>query len=211
MTSSADVQFSLSYGNRDGSGSVVFSDATGYTPSRAIYGQYRNLLYGDESRNFTFGTTDSKEIIVINVNRSRYKEHLEIGNWSIRLKNYVSASIPGQDLYLTDDSNLTTSPTYLTNVGRMYNIVSGALGFPYNSSSNQTNSGSYGLFLPDAGLYILNPQALKLSASLGGISLSVPSTSLTTGSSQINNFCQVFFTGSITQRSEEQFQINFIL
>jgi hypothetical protein len=203
MTSSANIQFSIAYGHRNGSGSTLFSDATGFTPSRSIYGQYRNLVYGDENRNFTFGLTDSKDIIVINVARSRYREHLEVGGWSLRLKNYVSSSIPGQDIYLTDDSNLTTSAVQLTNIGRMYNIVSGALGFPYNSSSVQTNSGSYGFFFPDAGIYILNPRALSLSSSLGGIDLVVPTSGIDTGSAPLNNFCRVFFTGSLTQRSEE--------
>jgi len=48
----------------------------------------------------------------------------------------------------------------MTNVGRQYNIVSGSSGVMSGSNLSQTNSGSFGLFYPDAGFIILNPAAL---------------------------------------------------
>jgi hypothetical protein len=51
----------------------------------------------------------------------------------------------------------------MTNVGRQYNIVSGSSGVMSGSNLSQTNSGSFGLFYPDAGFIILNAAA---SASL---------------------------------------------
>ena len=43
----AEVQFNIAYGNKNGSGSAFYnSQITGSTPTRTIYGQYRNLIYG---------------------------------------------------------------------------------------------------------------------------------------------------------------------
>ena len=51
----AEVQFACAYGNRVGSGSPDFTNDTGsfgLNASRAIYGQYRQLVYGEENQNF---------------------------------------------------------------------------------------------------------------------------------------------------------------
>lgn len=181
-TSGSDVQYAIAYGHISGSGSAVFNSLVNEkSPTRDIYGQYRNLVYGDEGSVFNFGGSGgiSRDIIVLNVNRSRYKEKINTGTWNLTLKN-------GTDyLYLTDNSKDSSTTSFLGG-NRFYYIVSGSNGNSYNTSSIQTNSGSYGMFFPDMGLYVLNPRALSLSYANGGIGMTVDETSAITYSSGYN-------------------------
>ena len=53
---SSRVQFAVAYGHKTGAGSVPYnSNVAGKSPSATIYGQYRNLVFGDEDTDFTFG------------------------------------------------------------------------------------------------------------------------------------------------------------
>jgi hypothetical protein len=168
----SEVQFSLAYGHISGSGSAVFNNLVDEkTPTRDIYGQYRNLVYGDEGSVFNFGGSNgiSRDIFVVNVNRSRYKEKINTGTWNLTLKNNSSY------LYLTDNSKDTSVNSFIGG-NRVYYIVSGSNGNSYNTSSIQTNSGSYGYFFPDMGIYVLNPRALALSYADGGIGMTVDET-----------------------------------
>ena len=57
---STAVQFAIAYGNKAGSGSANFNDSVpGVSPTRTVYGQYRNLVYGDENAQFIFGAVTS--------------------------------------------------------------------------------------------------------------------------------------------------------
>ena len=76
-STNAAVQFALTYGNLLGSGSTNYNDLVpGKTPTRTVYGQYRNLVYGDENSIFNFGGVTASDFWAISVERSRYKEHL---------------------------------------------------------------------------------------------------------------------------------------
>lgn len=163
--SNSAVQFSIAYGNRFGSGSAPFNTMIpDMTPSKVNYQQYKTLVYGDSSEYFNFGyqNTASMDIIVINVDRNRYKESLFPGTFNLFLGS------GGNLLKLTDNSNDVTTVTYL-DCGRAYDIISGSNGTAINSpartgvAKGYTTSGSYGLFLPDVGLIILNPRALSLA------------------------------------------------
>ena len=169
---SAESQFSIAYGHVSGSGSSYFNPLVpDKTPTRDIYGQYRSLIYGDENSAFYFGGTQyvSRDIIVISVNRARFKESFNPGSFFLRI---TSGSSP-VSIGLVDDSTVTTTSTFI-GTSRVYQLLSGS----YNpgtqttvpSSSNYTVSGSYGLMIPDEGLIILNPRALSLAAGpLGGV------------------------------------------
>ena len=55
--SNSGSEFSVSYGNKTGSGSLEYTTGTGgtgFSPSRTIYSQYRQLVFGDENSEFTF-------------------------------------------------------------------------------------------------------------------------------------------------------------
>lgn len=184
----AEVQFSIAYGHISGSGSTYFNDLVpGYSATRTVYGQYRTLIFGDENAGFNFGVgstttncgvsttsaNNSPDIFVINIERSRYKEHLLPGSFNLYLNNGS-----GGVLKLSDNSKAVTVNAYL-DCGRAFDIVSGSYGTPTTSTvgagivAGYTVSGSYGLFLPDIGVIVLNPRALALSAANGGAGLSI--------------------------------------
>lgn len=160
---SAEPQFDISYGDSTGGGSVLYnSSVTGVSPTTSVYGQFRTLVLEDENSSFTFGTqnpTTSNYIYVISLERARYKEKLLPGSLSLKLQNGSNT------LTLTDNSTNVTLPTYY-GTQRAYQIVrQGAV--PGSSDGinigETTSAGSYGLFLPDTGLIILNGSALDLA------------------------------------------------
>jgi hypothetical protein len=186
--SSALPQFSIAYGQVNGSGSAPLNATVpNASPTRITYGQFRTLVNGDENTNISFGTgnTNSPDFYVININRANYKEKLFVGTFNLALS---SSGI----INLTDNSNNITTVTYC-DAGRIFDIVSGSNGTPTTSippsssaAAGYTNSGSYGKFLPDVGLILLNARALSLSSSFGGIQLSIPSANNSSNLGTIN-------------------------
>ena len=160
-SSSAAIQMAIAYGNRKGSGSVNFTqedaDSDGYSAARSIYGQYRTIVYGDENTDFQFGNYTPDDFYALNIERARYKYHLKNG-WNLKLENGSTVR------FLTDDSLFNAGSSTITNIGRQFNIISGTNGAMYAASQtdvNLTTSGSYGFFYPDAGLVLLNGDALR--------------------------------------------------
>lgn len=179
-STTSSIQFSIAYGHSLGSGSAPLNPLVlENTPTRITFGQYRNLIYGDAESAVNFGTgnTASINLIALPVDRNRYKESLFPGTWNL----YLSGS--AGMVKLTDNSNDVTTVNYVDG-GRVYYIVSGSNGSaasaPLISGASQrgfTVSGSYGLFLPDLGLFVLNPLALTINQAGGGIGLSLSSNS----------------------------------
>ena len=173
----AEVQYSIAYGNKLGGGSEDFTNAVGAlgkSPSRNIYSQYRQLVYGSETTNFNFTDYSPNDIYVINVNRSRYKHSLKPGSLNLVIGN----------LHLTDDSITMSGSSTVTNSGRQYNIVSGSNGTRLGSSNvSVTDSGSYGFFYPDSGFVILNAATLDAAVADGGALLGTVKTT----NNQANN------------------------
>jgi len=61
-STTASVQFAIAYGNAVGSGSAVYNPAVnGLSPTSTIFGQWQDLVIGDENTNFTFGAITSSE------------------------------------------------------------------------------------------------------------------------------------------------------
>jgi hypothetical protein len=170
---SAEIQFNIAYGNSTGGGSLLYNTGiSNLSPTRTIYGQFRNLIYGDENANFIFGGVTQTDFYVITLDRTRFKQTLLPG--SLNLQIYDNS---GNTIRLTDNSNDTSVVTYL-DCGRAYQIVSGSSGYaittnsaPGAVASGMTISGSYGLMLPDIGTIILNAKALDLTFANGGVSL----------------------------------------
>jgi hypothetical protein len=174
-------QFTISYGQVSGTGSAPLNSLIpGNSPTRITYGQFRTLINGDENTNMNFGTgnTNSPDFYVINISRANYKEKLFLSTFNLALSG--SDGTNQSYIKLTNNSANVTSLTYC-DAGRVFDIVSGSNGsattsIPQGSSAaGYTVSGSYGKFLPDVGLIVLNARALALSASNGGIGLT-PST-----------------------------------
>jgi hypothetical protein len=143
-TTGSSTQFDIQYGNLNGSGSTLINPlVNGYSPSRVVYGQYRNLVYGTENVNFSFNnSTVSNDIFVINISRARYKESLLPGSFNLTLR---SGSVITQ---LTDDSG-TTNLTRFIGENRYFNIVSGSNGV------GDTNN-VFGFMFPDLNIVVLN-------------------------------------------------------
>lgn len=196
VQSGSEVQFSMAYGHVSGGGSVAINPSvTGNSRSRITYGQFRNLVYGDENSFFNFGVgnTSSLDIFVIPINRARYKEKLFVGTFNL----YLSGS---NQIQLTDNSKDITTVTFC-DAGRIYDIVSGSNSRATTSAyaglaAGFTPSGSYGKFLPDIGLIVLNPRALSLPAVSGGIGLTITQTSNTATSNIMNLFGVVSASGA---------------
>jgi hypothetical protein len=182
----AEIQFSIAYGNKAGSGSLDFSPGTGgsgYSAARSVYGQYRNLVFGgDETQNFNFDGHVPDSIFIINVNRSRYKNALRMGNLALHLEANSSK------LELTDDSGTTSGSANAirAGVGREFNLVSGSAGVRLGDSNTYvTDSGSYGYVYPDAGFIVLNGDALNAAPSDKGINIGLASGSNENGKNPV--------------------------
>jgi hypothetical protein len=195
--SSAELQFNIAYGNANGSGSLLYDTGiNGLSPTRTVYGQFRNLIYGDENTQFSFSTITPtpNDFYAITVDRARFKESLFPGSLSLTL---YSAS---RQITLTDDSLTTTTISYC-DAGRVFNIISGSNGVATSNNAlgaintGMTVSGSYGLFLPDIGTIILNAAALDLPFVSGGIALNT----LRTSNINVANPTRLFTTGSGTR------------
>ena len=165
-SSTSATQFSIAYGHALGSG----SQSTGQlndSPSRAIYGQYRQLLLSPEDTRFTTeGSGSTDHIYVINFKRSLLKERLDPGNFELPLATMTnvtditnktgSLTASGSVITLIDDSSEASAK--LGESGRVYSIVSGSI----NGGIHKVGGKSvyYGLAYPDYGTLILDGKML---------------------------------------------------
>ena len=170
---SAAVQFDVAYCDQTGGGSELYNQLVpGVSPTRTNYGQYRTLILGDENAQFVFGNTTSSYFYAINIERARYKQSLLPGTMTMILSG------SGGRISLTDDSTIASSVTF-TDAGRVYNMVSGSAGTVFtgtNALGWTPASGSYGWFLPDIGVILLNGVALDAGSAGRGISLGTSRT-----------------------------------
>ena len=169
LTSSdaAEVQFSIGYGDVNGYGAPTLTqDDSSTLPTKAVYNQFKNVLlertddYFSVYTGSTAGGHNLQNFYAINVNRARYKERLDPGNFSLVLSGSI------RSITLIDDSGGTDEN--VTTAGRVYNLVSGSLniGSALTASINTytaSNGQGWGLFYPDMGVILLNPSALATS------------------------------------------------
>ena len=174
--STAEVQYAVAYGHRGGSGSLNFTHAVGghgFSPTRNVYSQYRQLVFGTETQDFNFTDHTPEDIYVININRSRYKHNLKPGSLNLTL-----GTVAAGRLHLTDDSVTATGSSTVTNAGRQFNIVSGSNGVRLgNDNVFVSGKGSYGFFYPDSGFIVLNAECLDAAIGAGGTAIATDRTS----------------------------------
>jgi len=213
-TNADSPQFTISYGQVNGTGSApINSSVAGLSPTRITYGQFRTLINGDENTNFNFGTgnTSSPDIFVINISRTNYKEKLFLSTFNLVLSSSINT------INLTNNSVDVTTLTYC-DAGRVFDVVVGTNGsattsIPEGSSkAGYTVSGSYGKFLPDVGLIVLNPRALSLPAVNGGIGLTIPSSNNSPNLNTINSnlLDSIKLGSSFSLNSEETITSDYI-
>ena len=206
--STATVQFSIAYADKKGSGSLYYnSSVPGKSPSSTIYGQYRNLVLGDEESDFTFGGETSDHFYVVAVDRARYKEKLLPGTLTLHLSGSGN-----REIKLTDNSRVVATTTF-TDSGRVFEIVSGSGGVVYTgaNANGYSVSGSYGKFLPDVGILLLNGKALDLPYTVGGgIALSTNRNKNVSGLNLNKLFLSLSKGANFRLNSEETISSNFI-
>jgi len=189
----AAVQFDIAYADEVGSGSLYYNAlVSGKSPSSTIYGQYQNIVLGDDTEQFVFGDYTGSYFYALSIERARYKESLALGTMALSLSGSGM-----ERLHLTDNSNISTGNAY-GNAGRVYQVVSGSEGTVYTgvkSSGYSADSGSYGLYLPDVGLILLNGAALDGPTAGGGLALGTSRAKNTNGANMGKLFAA--FSGSI--------------
>jgi hypothetical protein len=214
-TATSSIQFSIAYGHISGLGSAPLNSLVpGNTPTRITFGEYRNLIYGDAESavNFGIGNTSSVDLIAIPIDRNRYKEGLFPGTFNLALSSSIGK------INLTDNSNDVTTITYVDG-GRVFDIISGSNGTAANTSlvsgapaKGYTPSGSYGLYLPDMGLIILNPKALSNNFAGGGLGVTfvTGSTNIASSANKETIFQLINRGGSFQLNSQETISSDYI-
>jgi hypothetical protein len=140
--SGSSVQFSIQYGHVNGSGSAYINPSVAsYSPTRVVYGEYRNLVFGTETQNFQINSS-TQDIFIINLARARYKESVYPGSLLLALSG------SGGLKYFMDDSATATTTNFIgENI--YYNV--------YETGSN-TN---VGYLFPNLDIIILDPSLLN--------------------------------------------------
>ena len=199
---SAEVQFAITYGDIDGGGSEYYNPAVpGYSPTRTTYGQYRNLILGDENSVFTFGGVTASNFWAVSVDRNRYKESLLPGTMTLVL------DAAGGTLSLTDNSRQSATIVF-NDAGRVFELVSGSAGVVYTGSNSYGYSnayGSYGWLLPDIGTILINPNATDET-----ITLAPDNTANTNGQNYRELFNAIVDGGGFTANSQETISSDYI-
>lgn len=91
---SAEIQFDIAYADQVGSGSQFLNNlVTGSTPTRTNYGQYRNLVLGDENAAFIFGGVTSSYFYALPLERARYKQTILPGTWTLALEGFNATTV----------------------------------------------------------------------------------------------------------------------
>lgn len=162
--SSAEAQYAVAYGHVNGSGSVSLSNSDdALLASKATYAQYKSVLLEPTDTKFSFENgsgvaNDSNDIYAINLNRARYREKMDAGNWKLTLSGSNGV------FHFIDDSGKKFGDT-LGKAGRVFKVVSGSLNLGTEDEATikttvASNDEGYGLFYPDRGIIVLNPTAI---------------------------------------------------
>ncbi len=158
VTSSANIQFAVAYGNVSGSGAPTLTQNSNATLSTlATYFQYKNILLDSGESVFTFANSYvPQHFFVINIERAALRQTLDPGNFQITLSG------SGGAYTFIDDSGQTLSAT-AGKSGNVFNVVMGTLTGPSGStitSASSATHGGFGLVYPEIGIILLNPDAL---------------------------------------------------
>lgn len=113
----SDIHFTIAYGHKDGSGSRDLGGNDFYTPTKAVYGQYRNLCLPATERTFKIGTKEIKHFYAINVAQKRMGDQLDAGNLEINL-HHLSGS-----QFLTGNGNRNAHTGSNVRLGSAGNIL----------------------------------------------------------------------------------------
>ena len=164
-TSTSVAQFSVTYGNKLGSGSLSVNQDS---PSQAIYSQYAQTLLPANQQTFEFNSVSTNQIYVVNLNRARIKDRLDPGNFQLNLASLSGSMVAnnvhtgsnvfvdanGNVVSLIDDSGDTTQTA--NQPGRVFNLVSGSITDGVYSPKTY-----YGAVYPEQGVIVVNADTLN--------------------------------------------------
>jgi hypothetical protein len=165
FNSSAEVQFAVAYGHVNGSGSMTLQDNdTALMATKATYAQYRAMLLDPTATKFQFDNasgiaTDANAIYVVNIARSRYREKMDAGNWSLPLSgsNGIFTFIDNSGKKFSDTNGLS---------GNVFKVGVGDLKLgteneaDFQQATDPITGEGYGLFYADRGIVVLNAKAI---------------------------------------------------
>jgi len=141
----AEIQFNIAFGDAAGSGSLLYdAGINGKSFTSTVYGQWQNIVLGDENNQFIFGgvTPVTQSFYAISVERSKYKGSIFPGTLDLLIQ---SSSAGGNfDLRLTDNSN-DVSTTVFNEAGRVFQIVSGSAGKAIGSGATPSDAVANGM------------------------------------------------------------------
>ncbi len=189
--------FSVAYGHISGSGSVSDSADETDTVTKAIYDQYRLVCLDGESSFTLADSTKMNHFYVINVNRSKYGDKLDPGNFEVNLAELsgsavlnlyhtgsnvrVSGSNPKIITLIDDSADTFETVEFTSRTSIARNLVSGSL---TDGIYNPTNPHYYGKVYPSIGSILISAEKLDMSASFNTFS----------GSSVLGNNSLALFT-----------------
>jgi len=186
-----DPEFSISYGSFTSTGSTT----TILKETKAIYSQYSGQLLNISDTTFTFNGINKDKVAIINLNRTRYKESVNLNGWELTLK---SGSNTIKLIDSSTDSN-STSTAYDGNASAA--IVSGSINTGSATTSIYTTGGNmvhYGLIFPTAGILVLDIEAIN-TALAGNINFTTDNLQTV-----LTKFLAYFTIGqSFVMRSQE--------
>ena len=161
--------FSVSYGNKNGSGSVYSGYEVDDSPTQAIYSQYRLLSLENTEKEFKFykngiESSGKQDIYVINFNRDSLTDRIDPGNFEINLTD--PSGITNKVMSFIDNSNDILESNFSNDYTYTYfDIVSGSLQNGIDNKgtgSIDTNPEftTYGRVYPSLGFIIFDAEKL---------------------------------------------------
>lgn len=191
----AEPHFSIAYGHDGGSGSNDLGGNDFYTPTNAVYGQYRGLCLDNSQKRFQLGHKEMYHFYAINVARDRMGDKLDEGNLEINLAHLSGSQFGNMNahtgsnvrlgnnttLRLIDDSTLDVeNDLSAAAYSSFYRHISSSLTHPSTSAGksfyvvsgtletgiyNKSNPHVYGITYPQLGIVLLDADMLDMSAS----------------------------------------------
>lgn len=152
-TCSSALQFDIAYGHDGGSGSRDLGGNDWYTPTNAVYGQYRSLCLPAGQQRFRLGNKEIHHFYAVNVKRERMGDQLDEGHLELNLAELsgslfqvgnsnrnahtgsnVKLSGTGKVLRLIDDSRLNLDTLTSAAYSGFYQPISSSKSFQFTEA-----------------------------------------------------------------------------
>jgi hypothetical protein len=188
LNTKENEMFSIAYGNINGSGSKYVTTAydvigqASDTPSRAIYSQYKLMCLDETDTKFTLENGDEvNHFYAININRNRFGDKLDPGNFEINIAELNGASFDnnfytGSNVQLSNSNKVISliddsldsidQYEYSEKPAKVRNLVSGSLASGIHDPSNPHY---YGKVYPDNGAIIISAEKLDDNVSFNTV------------------------------------------